>query len=185
MIQKIQKILLPEGTFSTTVSFFLPADDVALRKIYKDWRNLCDQLKLLDARAINLPEGLSEGAFCRAMGTARITKSIYKANTSFDAYDLKTQKRIQIKACSVLRDLTSFGPKSVWDELYFVDFYRQGKWDGTIDIYLIPNKLIYNQNVNASSTMQQQQLQSRRPRFSIYSEIIVPNKLKPVMTYKI
>lgn len=183
MNQKIINIKLPEGTFSTQVDCFDQIDEVLLRRIYKNWRNLSDELRMIKGRGVNLPEALSEGAFCRAMNTVRITNSILGANTSFDVYNLKTQKRIQLKACSVLPDLTSFGPNSVWDELYFLDFYRQGKWDASIDIYLVPNNLIYNFKVNSNQTMKQQQHQKRRPRFSIYSGIIHPNGLKPIKTY--
>lgn len=180
-----EEILLPEGTFKTTVAHFTSGDDMLLRDIYTHWRLLTDELKLVDARSVNLPEGLSEGAFCRAMGTVRVTKNISGANTSWDAYDMKRKKRIQIKACSVLPDLTSFGPRSEWDEIYFLDFYRKGEWDGSFDIYLIPNDLIYNHKVNSTQTLKQQQELDRRPRFSIYKELIVPNGIKPIKTYVI
>ena len=86
------------------------------------------------------------------MGTVRVTSSISGANSSWDCYDVKRQKRIQVKACSVLPDLTSFGPNSQWDEIYFVDFYRQGKWDGTFDIYQIK---VHIYPLDASSYFQQ------------------------------
>jgi hypothetical protein len=77
--------------------------------------------------------------------------------------------------------LTSFGPDSVWDEIYFVHFYPNKKYDGSYNIYLIPNDLIYNQKVNATQTMRQQQELNRRPRFSIMKEIIKPRLMKPVI----
>src|SRR5690606_37452399 len=123
-----------------------------------------------------------EGLFCLDMDAVRINTNIPGANTSFDCYRISDNKRIQVKACSVLPDLTSFGPKSVWDELYFLDFYREGKWDGTYDIYLIDNELIYNHKVNENQTLREQQEQGRRPRFSIYKSIILKNKLKPLKT---
>ncbi|NFN19717.1 Bsp6I family restriction endonuclease [Clostridium botulinum] len=69
----------------------------------------------MGARKINLPEGLSESAFCLAKGMFRVTQKISGANTSFDCYDPNGQRgnnRIQVKACSVIPDLTSFGPNS-------------------------------------------------------------------------
>lgn len=182
MILKNEIITLPEGQFTTEIIQFENSDKKLLFKIYNDWRQLCNNLSLVKARGVNLPEGLSESAFCLVMNAVRTTKSISKVNTSFDAYNIATQKRIQIKACSVLPDLTSFGPKSVWDQIYFVDFYKQGKWDGTFDIYLIDSNDIYTFKVNATETMRQQQEQKRRPRFSIYKGIIKAKKLKPVMT---
>jgi hypothetical protein len=84
-----------------------------------------------------------------------------------------------------LPDLTSFGPRSIWDEIYFLDFYRNGDWDGKVDFYLIPNDLIYNHRVNENQTMRQQQQQGRRPRFSIYREVILVNQISPTLTYQI
>ena len=78
-------------------------------------------------------------------------------------------------------NLTSFGPNSVWDELYFVHFFPNKKYDGSYSIFKIENDLIYNHKVNATQTMRDQQKQDRRPRFSIIKEIIIPNKIKPVI----
>ncbi len=183
MIIKNEILTLPEGTFTIEIMQFEYSDKKLLFKIYNDWRQLCNNLSLVGARGVNLPEGLSESAFCLEMNAVRTTKRIKgKVNTSFDAYDLTTHQRIQIKACSVLPDLTSFGPKSIWDQIYFVDFYRQGNWDGTFDIYLIDTNDIYNFKVNATQTMREQQQQKRRPRFSIYKGIIEAKRLVPVKT---
>lgn len=76
--------------------------------------------------------------------------------------------------------MTSFGPKSIWDELYFLDFYCEGKWDGTFYIYLIPNEAIYEQNVNKGQILKEQQAENRRPRFSIQTEIIKKLHLEPI-----
>ncbi len=175
-------LVLPEGLFNSSVQEFNESDRNTLANIYKEWRVLSDHLKQIGARGVNLPEGLSEGSFCLEMNMYRVDSSINGANTSFDAYDLKRNKRIQVKACSVLPDLTTFGPKSVWDELFFCDFYKDGNWDGTFDIYKIENDSIYNHKVNKNQTMREQQEQKRRPRFSIYKEIIIPNNISPVCT---
>ncbi|WP_425449476.1 Bsp6I family type II restriction endonuclease [Dethiothermospora halolimnae] len=166
---------LPEGYFRTEVVNFQRGDADSLFNIYKSWRILCNELDEMNARKVNLPEGLSESAFCLAKNMVRIVRNIQGANTSFDCYDTKApvmKNRIQIKACSVIPDLTSFGPKSVWDRIFFLDFYREGKWDGTFDIYEINTDDIYNHKVNATQTLKDQQLQGRRPRFSIYKELI-------------
>lgn len=118
---------------------------------------------------------MSEPAFCLAKEMVRITQSISGANTSFDCYDLNGEigtNRIQVKACSVIPDLTSFGPNSEWDRIFFVDFYREGKWDGSFDVYEISTNDIYNFKVNATQTMADQKREGRRPRFSIYANLI-------------
>ena len=176
------RINLPEGEFDAKLQFFTENDREIMWKIYRNWRSLCDDLRSINSRAVNLPEGLSEGAFALVMGTPRIQSSISGANTSFDCFDVLNNDRLQIKACSTIPDLSSFGPKSAWDKLYFCDFYRQGLWDGSFDIYLIENEKIYNHHVNENQTFKDQQRQGRRPRFSIYSDIIKKHQIRPIKT---
>jgi len=174
-------ITLPEGSFEAKVQIWEESDRKRLFELYKNWRRLCDDLISINSRAVNLPEGLSEGAFCLETGSVRLTGSINGANSSFDCFNFNSNRRIQIKACSVLPDLTSFGPNSVWDEIYFLDFFRKGEWNGKFDIYRIENDLIYNHQVNSFQTLRQQQAQGRRPRFSIYQKIIQEREIEPFM----
>lgn len=175
-------LTLPEGDFAANVLQFEETDRKKLFSIYNDWRNLCNKLNDMAARGVNLPEGLSESSFCLEMNCVRTGKVKGKVNSSFDCYDLNTKQRIQVKSCSVLPDLTSFGPKSVWDQIYFVDFYRDGSWDGKFDIYLINTNDIYTHKVNSHQTFIDQQKEGRRPRFSIYSDIISTKGIKPIKT---
>lgn len=177
-----KSLILPEGDFSVDVLRIDQADKKNLFSIYNQWRNLSNELLAISGRSINLPEALSESVFCLSMNCVRVISSISGANSSWDCYDLNRKKRIQVKACSVLPDLTSFGPSSVWDEIYFMDFHKNGNWQGDYDIYLIQNDLIYNQKVKKNQTMREQQLQKRRPRFSIYKEIIKKKDIKPIFT---
>lgn len=187
MRQESVRITLPEGEFSVCADIFQLEDLNLLQTIYQDWRSLSDKLRSLNARAINLPEGLSEVAFCLFTGTYRLNnpKLVKNVHSSFDAYCPQTHKRIQVKACSVIPDLTSFGPNSVWDELYFLDFYKEGNWDGTFDVYHISNNLIYNQMVNRNQTFIQMQSQGKRPRFSIFEKIILAQSISPVATFNL
>ena len=185
MISNMKTLQLPEGNFNVNVDVFEVKDKLQFEKIYRTWRELSSMLKSFNARAINLPEGLSEGAFCLAMNCVRVNNSIPGANSSWDCYNMESKKRIQVKACSVLPDLTSFGPSSQWDELYFLDFYKNGSWSGEFDIYLIDNDMIYNHNVNRSETFREQQAQGRRPRFSIYKDIIEKQGIATLMTYNL
>ncbi len=181
MQKKITQLVLPEGIFSSTLQFFDSSDISQLKDIYLKWVQLSDQLQKYGGRRINLPELLSEAIFCINYNAGRLTKSIPDANSSFDCYIPNQEKRIQVKACSVDEDLTSFGPDSVWDELYFIHFYPNKKYDGRYNIYLIPNELIYNQKVNSFQTMREQQKLNRRPRFSIIKEIVNTQKIKPAI----
>jgi hypothetical protein len=183
--RKTISIKLPEGVHEAHVIEFEDSDRNELLKIHTSWRELSNSLLSINARAVNLPEGLSESSFCLAMNMVRVIKVSSGANSSFDAYDVSRKLRIQIKACSVLPDLTSFGPRSVWDELYFLDFYKNGSYLGDFDIYKIPNDLIYIHKVNRTQTFLEQQKQGRRPRFSLYREIIQEKNIKPIKTFNL
>ena len=188
MIKQNEQLTLPEGKYSTNTLRFENSDRKILFKIYTDWLKLSDQLSAIEARRVNIPEGLTESAFCLEMDAVRITGKLKgikglsskTVKTSFDAYSHITKKRIQIKAASVPSAPSSFGPSSEWDILYYLDFYRKGLWDGKFDIYEISSKDIYSTKVNATQTLAEQQLEGKRPRFSIYTKIIQAKGLTPI-----
>lgn len=183
MAIKSISMALPEGNFSVDVQLYGDGERKELQSVYRLWRELTESLGRLHSRGVNLPDGLSEGVFCLATGAVRMIENISGANSSFDCYDTASKRRIQVKAASIIPDLTSFGPRSVWDELYFLDFFRKGSWDGTVDIYRIDSSHIYGHSVNRYQTFSEQQAQGRRPRFSIYSDVISRHQLNPWKTY--
>lgn len=191
-MKRVTKTLkLPEGDFEAEVLKFDNGDCLDLIKIYEDWIKLNKKLIKVGARAVNIPEGLTETAVCIAKGFWRTPYKIkkkgkQKINSSFDCYDNnggRKNNRIQIKACSVLPDLTSFGPKSEWDRIFFADFYRKGKWNKKFDLYEIDTEKIMNFKVNENETVEQQKNQKRRPRFSIYNGLIEQGEYISKETY--
>jgi len=183
-----ETLSLPEGDKIAEIQVYNQSDSARLIKIYESWRKLCDELEALDSRKVNLPEGLSEISFALAKNMWRKKGTIKEANSSFDCYDPngnKNNNRIQVKASSVEEDLTSFGPKSEWDKIFFIDFYRNGLWDKTFDIYEIKTNDILKHQVNSKETLQDQQKAGKRPRFSIKKWIINQNKHISKETYKI
>lgn len=159
---------------------FNDVDKKEWKKLFDSWKKLKLGLRNFQSREPNFPEGLSEVAFCLFSGSKRFISLTGSVSGSFDTYNTKTGKAEQIKACSVESDLTSFGPKSKWDDLYFLDFYNNGKLDGRFNVYKIPSRLIYNMKVNKTQTMKQQQKEGRRPRFSITENIINKHNIKPI-----
>jgi len=156
---------------NTPLNEFTKDDLEFFQKIYSNWRDISKSLQSINARGVNLPEGLSEGLFSLYTGFLRMNGvNLPGVSSSFDCYDPINHKRIQVKACSVIPDLSSFGPNSKFDDLYFMDFYREGKWDGSFDIYYIPSDLLYNivLNQKENKTFRDQQIQGRRPRLSLY-----------------
>jgi len=159
-------------------------DSRALRRLYDSWLNLRNGLKNFESRSPNLPEGISESAFSLEFSCPRVL-NVKGTSGSFDCYNPKNHKRLQIKATTIEYDLTSFGPDSVWDVLYLLDFYRKGRFDGTYDVYKIPNKLIYNHKINRRQTFRDLQKQGKRPRFGLKKTIIESHSISPVRTCKI
>tara|TARA_Y100000310_G_scaffold336096_1_gene419771 strand:+ start:441 stop:989 length:549 start_codon:yes stop_codon:yes gene_type:complete len=157
-------------------------DRKLIKKLYRDWKKLNDRLKKIGTRGINLPETISENAFCLFFPNCVRTMGLKKGKCSFDCIDVKTGLRIQIKASSVGSDLTSFGPRSEWDQLFFLDF---SKGDGSFRVYHIKPEWIYKHKVNKNQTFEDQQKQGKRPRFSIIDNIIEVKGLKPVKICKL
>lgn len=159
---------------------FTKSDGIMWKKIFDLWRGLKMGLREYKSREPNFPEGLSEIAFCLWSGSSRFISAQGLSNTSFDTFNVSTRRAEQIKACSIRYDLTSFGPKSRWDDLYFLDFYRDGLVDGKFDVYKIPNNYIYENSVNKHQTFSDQQGEKRRPRFCIKKDIIEKNAIQPI-----
>ena len=152
-----------------------------IKTLYLDWKNLNDRLKEISTRGINLPETISENAFCLFFPKYVRVVKLKKGKCSFDCINTKTGERVQIKASSVISDLTSFGPRSEWDTLYFLDF---SAGNGSFKVYRIEQDWIYNHQVNKLQTFKQQE-QFRRPRFSIVENIIKVRGLKPIKVCKL
>jgi hypothetical protein len=123
---------------------------------------------------------LSETVFCRVTGSVRIVKAPQGLKTSFDVFDLKRGLKQELKATSIKKDLTSFSPITRFDEIYWMDFYRDGAFDGKFDIYKLAADDILNVRLNKEQLFCDQQLEGRRPRFSVREKIIIPKRLTPI-----
>jgi len=157
-------------------------DKEKIKHIYNLWKILNKAIKSISTRGINLPEAISENAFCIFFPEYVRVVKLAKGKCSFDCINTKTGSRVQIKASSIKSDLTSFGPKSEWDDLYFLDF---SKGDGSFAVYKIEKDWIYKHQVNKKQTFEEQQAENRRPRFSIIENIIKLKKLKPLRVCKL
>jgi len=173
-----ERVILGGKTYELDLLYVEETDREFMRNLFKSWIELSKGMKQLHARGINIPEGISEGIYALEYQCPRVI-----GGGSFDAVDLKNHKKLQIKACSVGSDLTSFSPKSTWDNLCFMDFYGETGLDGSIDVYRLSeefNEIIFNLPIGKEGeTFRQQQNQGRRPRFSIKKEIIEEYNLEP------
>lgn len=184
MINEKKELILEGKSYFVNVDILEESDKDNIIEIYNMWKDLSEKLSSYGCRRINFPE-LSELIFCLLYNCWRTnnTKGLGE-HSSFDCYNPKTHKRIQIKAASSKNELTSFGPDSIWDEIYFMDFYNKGNYDGTFEVYLLPNDKIYNYKMNKNETFKDQQKQKRRPRFSL-RKLIKELNIKPIGVYNI
>ena len=153
MLKQNKELILEGKSYFAEVDVMEESDKDNLIEMYTMWNDLSDKLTSYECRRVNFPE-LSELIFCAFLNCWR-TNNIkgISHHSSFDCYNPKTQKRIQIKATGSKKELTSFGPASVWDEIYFMDFYNGGNYDGTFEVYLLPNDEIYNRKTNKNQTL--------------------------------
>jgi len=118
---KKKMIYINNNQYVVEVDIFDVKDLKNICSIYQRWASLSNDLSKLGCRRLNFPE-ISEIFFCILDGSWRINAtSIHGEHSSFDCYNPDRKTRIQVKSASSKKELTSFGPKSKWDELYFLD----------------------------------------------------------------
>jgi hypothetical protein len=184
-MKKLRKqITLPEG--QRTVSLLKPvkSDVKALKNTFSLWQKLARSTEVLGSRRPNMPEVISESLVCAEFDLLKKAQnaSATKCSTSWDLYNPTTKERVQVKSTISKKDLSSFGPKSKFDCFYFVDFYNNGKVNGTYKIYAIPASVFKKIKINSSNVLKDFQQKGKRPRFSIKELIINKYNLQPVKT---
>ena len=96
---------------------------------------------------------------------------------SFDCYNLKTNKTVQLKSSSVYNDLSSFGPMSEWDELYFM-YLDVNK--NSYQIWNIDTTILNTTKINKNTSFEECKNTGKRPRLSIRKCFIEKYNLKPI-----
>ncbi len=162
--------------------YFDDADYEKIKTIFQKWLAINKDLKALNGRTLNVPDVVSEALYCYLYDAIRTNGNEAGAG-SYDAVDVADGSGVQVKSTSIVNDLTSFGPHSTWDKLFFMDFCPNGTVDGQVDIYEIRDDVRgIVLNASRGETFADQQAQRRRPRFSIKKEIIEKNGYKPDKT---
>lgn len=161
--------------------YFDDEDYEKIKDIFKKWLEINADLKSLGGRTLNVPDVVSEALYCILYNAIRTNNEVNAG--SYDAVNIDDGSGVQVKSTSVSSDLTSFGPHSTWDKLFFLDFCPNGEVDGQVDIYEIKDDVKHIvMNKGKGETFEDQQNQGRRPRFSIKDEIIRKNGYKPDKT---
>jgi len=188
MLKKLKSLSLPEGNFDNELIFFDENDKPLIKKCFKDWADLCkSSLKIGGTRIPNIPESVTEAILSLELNVGRCVENISGSSSSFDLYDVYRKKRIQLKAATSTGP-TSFGPKSQYDEIYFMYFReiaegkRSNNFSGKYEIYKLDTKIFPKLVLNKSKneTFEDQQKAGRRPRLSIPQQILDNLSIKPI-----
>ncbi|VBB18007.1 DNA (cytosine-5-)-methyltransferase [Yasminevirus sp. GU-2018] len=149
---------------------------VALNKVIKE----------INGRKSNISEAFTEGLYCYLTNSVRVlelqsTDKTKKMSGSFDCYNFDDNVTVQVKASTLKSDCTSFGPKSEFDRLVYIDFSDPKNFK----LYTIDDKTYFENltlNKKKGETVGTQKQQGRRPRFSLMKDVILKHKIKPSFT---
>ena len=173
---KGKKMGVKNGKLVFTGIKFEQSDKSKFKELFESWKLFKEAGQFVSQR-VNIPEGLTEGLVSKDLEgvywyeSYDQKKSKYPT-TKFDCYSSKDNKIVEVKACSIMPDLTSWSPKPYFDVLYFVDF---SSMDGKYDIYKIntTNEEIAKESVTPGGETFQEQINSnRRPRFSLFEKYV-------------
>lgn len=150
-----------------------------LHKAYWQYRREFEYLGWAN-RMPNMPSELTEAIVCLCTNAELIKEGhgdIFLPNTHVGEVKGTSQN------CKDGRfDLSSFSPSSEFDELYFVHMGENSN-----DVYHVYDlqlnrSSILKINVNNSDTFEDHASAGRRPRFSIFEQIVLKNNLNPTWT---
>ncbi len=147
---------------------------------YFKWKDLNTYISNNSHRGINMPDAISEPMGCYCMGYLW-----NRGDEVGDATDPNTGRKIEFKATSRFEgDLSSFGPKCVFDDLVFLRFKLD---DNLLYIYdlNINSEEFGKYPANKTQTIQEQKDQGRRPHVSLKTLFVDANNLEPDIIFDI
>lgn len=161
---------------------YMVVDEQRIRltcRIYQHWKQLYLELKSLSTRGCGFPGELSENIVCYCFGFLLNKKS------GGDCYDKEKDEIIEVKGTgSDKDDLSSFSPQEHFDRLFFC---KVDKNEDCVYIYDtgFNSEKLKTISVNKKDMVEDQQKSKRRPRFSVYKEIILKNNIKPLVKFSV
>ena len=147
---------------------------------YFKWEDLNTYISNNSHRGINMPDAISE-----PMGCYCLNFLWNRGNEVGDATDPKDNRKIEFKATSRFEgDLSSFGPKCIFDDLIYIRFNLN---ENLLYIYdLRINSVEFGKYpANSKETIQNQKDQGRRPHVSLQKLFVEQYNLKPDIIFDI
>lgn len=149
-------------------------------RAYFLWKDLNTYVKSVNSRGINMPDVISE-----PMGCWCLDLLWNRGNIAGDATDPRDGRKIEFKATSRFEgDLSSFGPECVFDDLVFLRFDLRNDLLYIYDLG-INSEQLKQFPANSFETIEQQQLQGRRPHVSLQQLFVDAYNLQPTVVFNI
>ena len=144
------------------------------------WKDLNTYISNNSRRGINMPDAISEPMGCYCLGLLW-----NRGKEVGDATDPKTNKKIEFKATSRFEgDLSSFGPKCVFDDLVFLRFNIDDNLLYVYDLKVNSTEL-GTYPANKTQTIEDQKKQGRRPHVSLQKLFVDAKQLLPDVIFDI
>ena len=147
---------------------------------YFKWKDLNTYIKNNSRRGLNMPDAISEPMGCYCLGL------LWNRNDEAgDATNPETNQKIEFKATSRFEgDLSSFGPRTTFDDLVYLRFNLD---DNLLYIYdlKINSEEFGKLPANSRETIQDQKDQGRRPHVSLQELFVNAKQLKPDIIFDI
>jgi len=135
---------------------------------YFKWKDLNTYISNNSHRGINMPDAISEpmGCYCLDLLWNR-------GKETGDATDPKTGQKIEMKATSRFDgDLSSFGPRTVFDDLIFLRFKLDDNLLYIYDLHINSDEF-GKYPANKTQTIEEQKQQGRRPHVRLYDLFVL------------
>lgn len=147
---------------------------------YFKWKDLNTYISNNSHRGINMPDAISEPMGCYCLGLLW-----NRGNEAGDATDPRDGRKIEFKATSRFDgDLSSFGPKCIFDDLVFLRFNLDLN-----QLYIYDLKTNSEEfgkyPANKKETIQQQKDDKRRPHVSLKELFVDAKELEPDIIFDI
>ena len=147
---------------------------------YFKWKDLNTYISNNSHRGINMPDAISEPMGCYCLGLLW-----NRGNEAGDATDPITNKKIEFKATSRFDgDLSSFGPKTTFDDLVFLRFNLEKNLLYIYDLKINSDEF-GKYPANQNETIEDQKQQGRRPHVSLCKLFVEAQGLKPDVIFDI
>lgn len=147
---------------------------------YFKWKDLNTYISNNSHRGINIPDAISEPMGCYCLGLE------WNRGTEVgDATDPVTGKKVEFKATSRFEgDLSSFGPKTTFDDLVFLRYNLKNNLLYIYDLKINSHEF-EKYPANNSETIAHQKAQGRRPHVSLQKLFVDAKALKPDIIFDI